>query len=418
MPKLDDVLKTIDSRKSNSVESLKEFLAIPSVSTKPDHKPHMVTCANWLADQLKAAALDVSVMPTGKGAGHPMVIAKNKHVSGRPTVLLYGHYDVQPPEPLDEWVTPAFEPNVRKDPNGFDAIYARGAVDDKGQVWAHCEAIAAWQAHGGLPINLTCMFEGEEESGSVNLEHFVREQQQLLQADICVISDTGLFDRDVPAITYSLRGLVYEEVFLVGPGHDLHSGGYGGAVPNPANVLCEILGTLHDSDGRGTIKGFYDDVTPLTQKEKDMWAKLPFDEKAFMKELKLDSLNGEKGFTTLERLWARPTCDINGLTAGYQGAGAKTVIGAKASAKISMRLVPNQDPVKVRDAFREHLRERTPKNVKIDFHNHGLSPAAVVPIDTAATKLAGEALKIGFGKEPAFIRTGGSIPVVGLMKRE
>jgi acetylornithine deacetylase/succinyl-diaminopimelate desuccinylase-like protein len=378
----------------------------------------MQRCASWLADQLRAASLNVSILPTDGGKGHPIVVAKNKHQPGRPTVLLYGHYDVQPPEPLNEWKSPPFEPTVRKDDNGFDAVFARGAVDDKGQVWAHCEAIAAWQSHGGLPINLTAMFEGEEEIGSEHLEAFVRENVDLLRADICLISDTGLFARGVPAIVYSLRGLVYEEVFLTGPSHDLHSGGYGGAVPNPANVLCELLATLHDGDGRVNIPNFYDDVAPLTADEKAMWTKLPFDEKKFMSELALPSLSGEKGYTTLERLWARPTCDINGLTAGYQGHGAKTVIGARASAKVSMRLVPNQDPKKIQTSFRAALRERCPKNVKIEFANHGLSPAAIVPIDTPATKLAGEALKIGFGgKEPAFIRGGGSIPVVGLIKQ-
>ncbi|MGH7178710.1 MAG: dipeptidase, partial [Tepidisphaeraceae bacterium] len=337
--------------------------------------------------------------------------------AGRPTILFYGHYDVQPPEPLDLWTTPAFEPTVRKDENGFDAVFARGAVDDKGQVWCHCQAIAAWQEHGGVPVNLTMLIEGEEEIGSDNLEAFVREQKDLLRADVCLISDTGLYARDVPAITYSLRGLVYEEVFLTGPSHDLHSGGYGGAVPNPANVLCELLATLHDADGRVNIPGFYDDVEKLTDAEKKMWEKLPHSDKQFADELGLPFLNGEKGFTTLQRLWARPTLDINGLTAGYQGHGAKTVIGAKASAKVSMRLVPKQDPQTIQSAFRAALIQRCPKNVKIEIINHGLSPASVVPIDNPATKLAGEALKIGFGKEPTFIRSGGSIPVVGLIRQ-
>src|SRR5689334_20060436 len=355
MPSLDQVLATLEGRKHQSLASLKELLAIPSVSTKPEHKPDMQRCATWLSDQLQRAGLDVKIMATGGGKGHPVVVAKNKHQPGRPTVLFYGHYDVQPPEPLNEWKSPPFEPTVRKDDNGFDAVFARGAVDDKGQVWAHCEAIIAWQAHGGLPVNLTMLIEGEEEIGSDHLETFVRENKDLLKADLCLISDTGLFERGVPAITYSLRGLVYEEVFLTGPSHDLHSGGYGGAVPNPANVLCELLATLHDKDNRVNIPGFYDDVETLTSKEKEMWAKLPFDEKHFMHELALPSLSGEKGYTTLERLWARPTLDINGLTAGYQGHGAKTVIGAKASAKVSMRLVPRQDPKKIQELFRAAL---------------------------------------------------------------
>ncbi|CAN5516584.1 dipeptidase [soil metagenome] len=414
---LDKVLHAIDGRKEESLEALKQLLAIPSVSTKPDHKPDMQRCANWLSEKLKAAKLDVQILPTGGGKGHPIVIAKNKHPPNRPTILFYGHYDVQPPEPLDLWQSPPFEPTVRKDENGFDAIYARGAVDDKGQVWAHCEAIAAWQAHGGLPVNLTMLIEGEEEIGSDHLEAFIRENKALLKSDLCLISDTGLYERDVPAITYSLRGLVYEEVFLTGPSHDLHSGGYGGAVPNPANELCALLTSLHDADGRVNIPGFYDDVEKLTPEEKAMWAKLPFDDKDMMKELSIPSLNGEKGYSTLERLWARPTLDINGITAGYQGHGAKTVIGAKASAKVSMRLVPRQDAKKVQEQFRSTLRERCPKNVKIEFENHGMSPAAVVPINNPATKLASEAVEVGFGKAPALIRTGGSIPVVGLMKQ-
>jgi acetylornithine deacetylase/succinyl-diaminopimelate desuccinylase-like protein len=411
---LDRVLSTIESRKHQSVAALKEFLSIPSVSTKPEHSQDMLRCATWLADKLKFGGLEVSVMPTG---GHPVVVAKNKHQPDRPTVLFYGHYDVQPPEPLEQWTTPPFEPTVRKDENGFDAVFARGAVDDKGQVWCHVEAILAWQAHGGVPVNLTMLVEGEEEIASANLERFVEQQKEHLRADICVISDTGLFDRDTPAITYGLRGLVYEEIFLTGPSHDLHSGSYGGAVPNPANVLVEVLASLHNADGSVNISGFYDDVEALKPEEKSAWAKLPFDEHKFERELQLSELSGEKGFTTLQRVWARPTCDINGITAGYQGKGSKTVIGATASAKVSMRLVPHQDPVKIRRAFEETVRKRLPSNVKVEFANHGSSPAAIVPIDTRATKLAAEAMEIGFHKKPTFIRSGGTIPVPGLLKR-
>lgn len=412
---LDRVLTTIESRKDQALAALMELLAIPSVSAKPEHKPDMLRCATWLSDQLKFGGFEVSIMPTG---GHPAVVAKNKHQPGRPTVLLYGHYDVQPPEPLNEWKSPPFEPTVRKDDNGYDAVFARGAVDDKGQVWCHVEAMLAWQAHGGLPVNVTLLIEGEEEIGSENLENFIRKHRDGLKADICVISDTGQYDRGQPAITYALRGLVYEEVFLTGPSHDLHSGEYGGAVPNPANVLCKVLASLHDENGKVTIPGFYDDVQPLSDKERTMWAKLPFDEEAYAAELKLPFVSGEAGFSTLERTWARPTLDINGLTAGYQGHGAKTVIASKASAKVSMRLVPGQNPQKIRTAFAQTIRERLPKNVSVEFASHGCSPASMTPIDNPATKLAAEAVKLGFGKEPAFIRAGGSIPVVGTMKRE
>jgi acetylornithine deacetylase/succinyl-diaminopimelate desuccinylase-like protein len=413
---LERVLATLDSRKHQSLTALKDFLRIPSVSTKPEHKSDMLRCANWIVDQLKFAHLDAKVMET---RGHPCVVARNKHVAGRPTILFYGHYDVQPPEPLELWNSPPFEPTVRKDDNGFDAVFARGAVDDKGQVWAHIEAITAWQAHGGLPVNLIMLIEGEEEIGSENLEEFIRQNKTLLSADLCLISDTGLYARGVPSICYGLRGLVYEEVKITGPSHDLHSGGYGGVVPNPANVLVEILATLHNPDGSVNIPGFYDDVAPITPEEKAMWQKLPHSDERLAKELGLTALSGEAGFSTLERNWARPTCDINGLSGGYQGPGAKTVIGSWASAKVSMRLVPNQDPNKIQQAFRKAILDRAPKNVKVEFTIDGHNGWPVVtPIDTKACKLAAEAVKIGFGAEPTFVRGGGTIPVVATLKRE
>ena len=407
---LDRVLSTLSDRRDASVAALKEFLSIPSVSTKPEHKGDMVRCATWLADQLNAGGMRAQVRPTG---GHPVVLAKNEHKPGRPTVLLYGHYDVQPPEPLDLWTTPPFEPTVRD-----NAIYARGAADDKGQVWCHAEAILAWQAHGGLPVNLTMLIEGEEEIGSDHLESFVRQNKGELKADVAVISDTNQFAKGLPAITYGLRGLCYMEVFLTGPAYDLHSGMFGGSVPNPANVLCELLATLHDKDGRVNIPGFYDDVAALTPAEREMWRKLPFDEAGFFRDLGLPHGTGESGFSVLEQRWARPTLDVNGLTSGYQGAGAKTVIPSKASAKVSMRLVPNQDPAKIQAAFERTLRERCPKNVKIEFAQHGAGPAAITPIDSKAVALASEALEVGFGAKPTLMREGGSIPVVGLIKRE
>jgi len=412
---LNTVLQSIESNRSNSLEQLKQFLRIPSISTKPQHAPDMVACANWLAGKLKEARLDAQVLPTG---GHPAVVAKNEHRPGRPTVLFYGHYDVQPPEPLEKWTSPAFEPTVRKTEAGTDAIYARGAVDDKGQVWAHVEAITQWQRQGGLPVNITMLIEGEEEIGSENLERFIKANHDLLKADLALISDTGQFARGVPAITYGLRGLVYCEVFLTGPSHDLHSGMYGGAVPNPANVLCELLSTLHDRDGRVNVPGFYDDVVPLGPQERADWAKLPFNEAAYVKSLDLPFVSGEAGYTTLERCWGRPTCDINGLTSGYQAHGAKTIIPSTASAKVSMRLVPNQDPLKVVTAFESALRERCPRNVKIEFARHGLAGAVLVPREGKAMQLAAEAVAQGFGQSPTLIREGGSIPVVGLIKRE
>jgi acetylornithine deacetylase/succinyl-diaminopimelate desuccinylase-like protein len=412
---VNQVLQSIESRRQQSIDDLKEFLRIPSISTKPEHKPDLVRCAEWVAGKLRSAGLDAKVMPTG---GHPIVLARNVHRLGRPTVLFYGHYDVQPPEPLEQWKSKPFEPTVRKTDAGTDAIYARGAVDDKGQVWAHIEAITQWQKQGGAPVNLTMLIEGEEEIGSDNLERFIQTHKADLTADVALISDTGQFARGVPAITYGLRGLVYSEVFLTGPSHDLHSGMYGGAVPNPANALCELLGTLHDNDGRVNIPGFYNDVIPLTAAERADWAKLPLDEQAYMKSLNVPFLNGEAGYTTLERCWGRPTCDINGITSGYQGHGAKTIIPSIASAKVSMRLVPGQDPVKIVEAFEQALRDRVAKNVKIEFARHGGSPASVVPREGKAMQLAVEAVQAGFGKAPTLIREGGSIPVVGLIRRE
>jgi acetylornithine deacetylase/succinyl-diaminopimelate desuccinylase-like protein len=410
---IDAVLKDIESRHDKSLEGLKDFLRIPSVSTKPEHAQDLQRCAQWLAGKLREAKLDVKVEPT---KGHPIVLAKNEHKPGRKTVLFYGHYDVQPPEPLEQWASPPFEPTIRKTDANTDAIFARGAVDDKGQVWAHVEAISAWQRHGGIPVNLIMLIEGEEEIGSDNLEHFLQARKNDLKADIAVISDTNQFDRGIPAITSGLRGLVYMEVFITGPSHDLHSGGYGGAVPNPANVLSELLATLHDKDGRVNVPGFYDDVVALSDSERREWQKLPFSDDAFMKDLRLSGLAGEAGYSTIERKWARPTCDINGLTSGYQGHGAKTIIPAKASAKVSMRLVPNQDPAKIQAAFEKTLRERCPKTVKIEFAQHGRAPGVLVPREGAAIAAASRALEQGFGKKPLLIRSGGSIPVVGHIK--
>jgi len=404
----DQVLQTIDARREASISGLREFLSFPSVSTKPEHAADVRQCAHWLAERLGSAGLRAEIQPT---AGHPVVVARNEHKPGLPTVLFYGHYDVQPPEPLDKWVTPPFEPAVR---NG--AIYARGACDDKGQVWAHVEAVSIWQQHGGPPVNLIMLIEGEEEIGSPNLEPFVREHRDELRADVAVISDTGQFARGVPALTYGLRGLVYCEVFVTGADHDTHSGMFGGAIPNPANVLCELLATLHDRDGRVNLPGFYDDVRPLSDSERQAWAKLPFDEKQVLQELKLQRTTGEAGYSSLERAWGRPTCDVNGLTSGYQGHGAKTIIPSTASAKVSMRLVPDQDPRTIVEIFERALRGRCPDTVSIEFARHGLASPVLVPREGPAMRLASEAVKAGFGAAPVLIREGGTIPVVGLIK--
>lgn len=405
---LNRVFQFIDSRRSASIAGLKDFLRIPSVSTKPQHAPDLLRCAQFLAEQFRQAGLWAKVEPTRR---HPIVLAGTPRQPGRPTVLLYGHYDVQPPEPLEQWTTPPFEPTERN-----NALYARGACDDKGQVWAHIEALRALQQQGGLPVNLIALIEGEEEIGSENLASFMQAHKADLAADIAVISDTGQFARGVPAITYGLRGLAYMEVVLSGASHDLHSGIYGGAVPNPANALCELLATLHHADGRVNIPGFYDDVLPLSPQERQAWGNLPFDENALLRELQAPALFGEAGYTALERKWARPTCDINGLTSGYQGPGAKTIIPAKASAKVSMRLVPNQDPRKIVAGFTQALLQRCPRHVKIEVIEHSAAGPVLVPLDNPGTQAAARALKLGFGVEPVMIREGGSIPVVGDIK--
>jgi acetylornithine deacetylase/succinyl-diaminopimelate desuccinylase-like protein len=419
---LNTVLQKIDANRAQSLEGLKTFLRIPSVSTKPEHAPDMQRCAQFVADQLTACGFAPHIHPT---PGHPIVVAKNQHQPNRPTVLIYGHYDVQPPEPLDQWTTPPFDPTVRKDENGFDAIYARGAVDDKGQVWCHVEALRAYHAAGlstsvdmssALPLNITLLIEGEEEIGSINLEQFIQSHKNELKADIALVSDTNQFARNVPAITYGLRGLLYTEITLTGPTHDLHSGLYGGTLQNPANALCELLATLHNPDGSVNIPGFYDDVRKLTDQERKLWASLPFSDEAHRKEMGVPQLFGEASFTTLERKWARPTLDINGLTSGYQGPGAKTIIPAKASAKVSMRLVPDQDPKKIEAHFRRALESRLPKTVTLDIHVHSGAHPSLLPIDNPATQLAAKAVQTGFGVPPVFMREGGTVPVGTLFK--
>ncbi len=413
---LDNILRQVDASRDRAVDRLFDFLRIPSVSTHPHNKPDVDRCAEWLAHQLRGLDLQAQVHPT---ALHPVVLARNAHRPGRPTVLVYGHYDVQPPEPLELWTTPPFGPAIR---NG--AIHARGSADDKGQVWAHVEAIRAWQQGGGertdgggLPVNLVFVIEGEEEIGSPSFAAFMQEHSEELKADVAVISDTNQFARGLPAITYGLRGLVYEEILLTGPSHDLHSGLFGGVVANPANVLCELIASLHDADGRVNIPGFYDDVVPLELRERELWAKLPFSESDLMRELDLSSLAGEKGYSALEREWVRPTCDVNGITTGFQGEGAKTVIPSKASAKVSMRLVPNQNPQKIRELFEKAIRDRCPAGVSVEFRNHSMAEAMLVPLGSKAMELAADALRIGFGQEPTFMRGGGSIPVATLISR-
>jgi acetylornithine deacetylase/succinyl-diaminopimelate desuccinylase-like protein len=402
---LQNVLAHIDGRQQQFEADLLELLRIPSVSADPAFAGDVRRAAEWVRAHLARIGLTAELIETG---GHPIVYAESPPVPGAPVALVYGHYDVQPPDPLDEWQTPPFEPTVRD-----GKVYARGATDDKGQVLTHVKSVESWLAAAGKPpLQVKLLIEGEEEVGSEHLESFLKANAKRLACDCVVISDTSQFAPGVPAITYGLRGIAYFELKLTGPKQDLHSGVFGGAVANPANALTKMLGALVDADGRVTIAGFYDDVQPLTDREQQEFASLPFDEATFKQQLGVETLAGEAAFSTLERRWARPTLDINGLTSGYQGAGAKTVLPAKASAKLSCRLVPNQDPKKVAVALRQRLTELLPPGIRMELVDHHGAPGVVMPLDSPYLQAAAAAIETGFERRPVFIREGGSIPIV------
>lgn len=395
----------LSSHKERFEEELCELLRIPSVSADSRHRADMARAAQWVAGQFEALGLTTEVIPT---AGHPLVFAQSAAVAGTPTALVYGHYDVQPPDPLSEWTTPPFEPTRRG-----ENLYARGATDDKGQMLTHIKSAEAWiRAEGGLPLNLKFLIEGEEEVGSDNLYQFIDANLDKLACDVAVISDSGQFGPGQPAITYGLKGLVYFELKLTGPKQDLHSGSFGGAVTNPANALCQMLASLRDQEGRVVVPGFYDDVVPLSERERQQFAALNFDDAAFMQKIGVEGMTGEAGYTSLERRWARPTFDINGLTSGYQGEGAKTILPARASAKFSFRLVPNQNPEKIAEAIHVALAEICPPGLKFELVRYGASPGVLVSLDSPYISAAERAIEHGFGRRPVFIREGGSIPVV------
>lgn len=386
-------------------EQLCELLRIPSVSADSRHKGDIREAAQWVAGQFRNLGMSPEICET---AGHPIVYAEHCQAPGAPTVLVYGHYDVQPPDPLDLWETPPFEPTRR---NGN--LYARGATDDKGQMFTHVKSAEAWlKTVGKLPVNLKFLIEGEEEVGSEHLDGFIADNREKLKADVCVISDTSQFGPGVPAITYGLRGISYFELKLQGPDRDLHSGVFGGAAVNPAGALVKMLAALVDADGRVQVPGFYDDVLPLTERERKEFAALPYDEAEFKTSIGVTALDGEAGFTNIERRWARPTCDINGLTSGYQGEGAKTVLPAKASAKFSFRLVPNQQPGKLKSALEAMLKKLCPVGIQMELIGYHGAPGVVVPLDSPYVAAAVDAVAHGFGRKPVFIREGGSIPVV------
>ncbi|MGD2152805.1 MAG: dipeptidase [Gemmatimonadales bacterium] len=404
--------KLLEESKQRYEDELKEFLSIPSVSARSEHKEDVARCAEWVKAKLSDLGMKAEVVPT---KGHPVVYGELMDAGdSAPTVLVYGHYDVQPVEPLDEWKSPPFEGTVRD-----GRLYARGTADDKGQVHVHMKALEAYrEAKGSPPVNLKFLFEGEEEVGSVNLEPFIRENTDRLACDVAVVSDTPMLAEDLPSICVGLRGMVYMEVRLRGPSQDLHSGQYGGGVVNPANALAELIAQLKDEQGRVTVPGFYDTVKEPSPAEKKAYAEIPMTEEDFRQEAGVPAIgDGEVGVHFIERIWARPTLDVNGMLSGYTGEGAKTIIPATSMAKISMRLVPDQDPNAIREAFESHVRSLKPEGVEleIDFHA-GAMPWAVDPagpVFQAATR----AVEPVFGRGPLFIREGGSIPIVPMIEQ-
>jgi acetylornithine deacetylase/succinyl-diaminopimelate desuccinylase-like protein len=392
------------------VTGLEDFLRIPSISTNADHAGEVKRAASWLADELRRIGVDtVEVHETG---GHPIVYAEHLVDPAKPTILVYGHYDVQPPDPLDLWTSPPFEP-TRKD----GILYGRGTCDDKGQLFMHVKAAESYlQSGDDLPLNLKMVFEGEEETGSDHIVPFVRENRERMKADVVVVSDTAMFDEGVPSITYGLRGMAYVEVKLTGPDRDLHSGVYGGAVENPINALARLIAALHDEDHRVTLPGFYDDVIPLSEEERATYRALPFDEEAFIADAGAPMAKTEAGYSAHEGSTGRPTLDCNGIWGGYIEKGAKTVLPSTASAKISMRLVPNQTSEKAAAQLEKYFTDNVPPTMKLDFkYLHG-GKAVLVDTTIPAMKSAADAMEEVFGRTPFFTREGGSIPIVADFK--
>jgi acetylornithine deacetylase/succinyl-diaminopimelate desuccinylase-like protein len=398
----------VSKNKPRLLEELKTFLRIPSISTLPEHKGDVARAAQFVADSMKAAGLEnIEIIQTGK---HPLVYADWLHAAGKPTVLCYGHYDVQPPDPVDLWITPPFEPSER-DGN----LYARGACDDKGQMYMHIKAVEAlFATYGKLPVNVKFIIEGEEEVGGESIAQYVPKNREKLKADVALVSDTELFADGIPTLCVGLRGLMYFEVEAQGPARDLHSGMYGGAAPNAVYGLIELLAKAKDPDGRIQIPGIYDDVAVPAQAELDSWKRLPFSEEEFLKnEVGSTELTGEPGQSVFARTWARPTFEVHGIAGGFTGTGAKTVIPAKAIAKVSIRLVPNQDPDKVMAAFKNWVKAQTPKGIRTEVRVLSAGPAIIVNPDHPAIHVAAEAFSEMLGAPTVFIRSGGSIPIVG-----
>ncbi len=402
-----DVLARIEQEKERYLEELKEYLRIPSISTDPQHKEDVLRCSQFVVDKLQAAGLTVESIDNG---GNPLVYAEWLGAPGKPTILFYGHYDVQPADPLEEWDSPPFEPTVQG-----DLLVARGSTDDKGQSYTHIKAVEAMlQERGELPVNVKFILEGEEEVGGESIERFVRDDAgEKLDCDAVVVSDTSMFAPGQPSLLYGLKGLAYMEIRVNGPNRDLHSGTFGGAVANPGNALCQIIAELQDPEtGKILIPGFYDDVLPLAEWEREEFGNLPFDEASYMEDLGVREVFGEEGYTTLERSWGRPTVDVNGLWCGYQGEGAKTVLPARAGAKVSMRLVPNQDPDKISRLFTDYVQSLAPAGIEVEVSGvHGAQPV-LIDIQGPIADAAMGALEDIVGARPVRVREGGSIPIV------
>jgi acetylornithine deacetylase/succinyl-diaminopimelate desuccinylase-like protein len=409
---MNEIVDFINVNRDRYLDELKSMLAIPSISALPEHRSDVQRCADWCGDEMRRIGLqNVKLIDT---PGYPVVYGDWLGAPGAPTILFYGHYDVQPVDPLELWTSPPFEATIRD-----GEIYARGSADDKGQVFMHFKAIEAHlKQNNALPVNMKIILEGEEEVGSVNLDNFIRDHKSELGADVVVISDSPMFARGVPSICYGLRGLVYFQIDLRGSSTDLHSGSFGGAVVNPAFALAQILAQMKDRGGRVKIPGFYDDVVALQEEERQAWATLPYNEKQYKKDFGIPKVFGETGYTTLERTWARPTFEVNGLLSGFTGEGAKTVLPAVAMAKVSMRLVPNQTPDKIAELFEAHLRDISPKTVELKITRmHGGKPW-MTSYDNPFVQAAGRAIERGFGRKPVFTREGGSIPVVSTFQEE
>ncbi len=407
---IDKVIAYIDEKNTANIERLKDFLRIPSISTDPEKKAETRKAGEWVLKLFKEAGIKAEIIETKR---HPAIFADSGPADGGPTVLVYGHYDVQPTGDETLWHSKPFEPTLR---NGD--LFARGSADDKGQVLSHMIAAEAWmKVAKKLPIRVKFLIEGEEEIGSPNLDEVITKNKDRLACDYVVLSDTPKFDRATPAITYGTKGLIYKEIIITGPKQNLHSGSYGGTLTNPGNALAVIIASMRDKDNRVTIPGFYDDVRPISAEEKKQMAALPFDEKGYLAGMGCPSLEGEKGYTTLERRGARPTLDVNGLGGGYMGEGASTVIPAKVFGKVSMRIVPDQDPVKISAAFEKAVMAAAPPGVKVEILDHSKAAAYVATMGTPGMNAATEALKLAFGKAPVFIREGGTLPILPLFKK-